>query len=158
MAEVARQTGAEVISVDYRLSTPGTPRDMDRAAESSRRVAKLLAEPLPAAKRTILVGSSMGGYVSTVFAKARAVQGLFLLAPAFYLEGYPIHEFGEELPPTAIIHGWGDSVVPYQNSIRFASRYRCDLHLVNDDHRLEHQIEMISRLFHSFLQERSDRT
>ena len=54
------------------------------------RVKKLLSHELSAHDQLFLVGSSMGGYVSTVAsealsAKGHDVKGLFLLAPAFYL-------------------------------------------------------------------------
>ena len=36
-------------------------------------------------ERLILVGSSMGGYVSTVASVSLKPAGLFLMAPAFYM-------------------------------------------------------------------------
>ena len=151
LAQVAREHGALTVSVDYRESPIGMKHDANRPGEAERRVGQLLAEPLPKADRTVLVGSSMGGYVSTVAALTRPVDGLFLLAPAFFLQGYGAQSFEGTLPPTEIVHGWSDEVVPWQNSARFAERHRCTLHLINGDHRLDEALPRIERLFRLFL-------
>jgi len=151
LAEVAREHGALTVSVDYRESPLGTKHDANRPGEAERRVGQLLAEPLPKVARTVFVGSSMGGYVSTVAALKKPVDGLFLLAPAFFLQGYEAQSFEGTLPPTEIVHGWSDEVVPWQNSARFAERHRCTLHLINGDHRLDEALPRIERLFRLFL-------
>ncbi len=47
-------------------------------------------------------------------------RGVFLMAPALYLEGLP--PLRERLLdcPAAIVHGWLDEAVPVEHSIRFA--------------------------------------
>jgi len=151
LAKVARASRAATVSVDYRESPVGTMHDANRPGEAERRVAQLLTEPLPKVERIVLVGSSMGGYVSTVAALNRPVDGLFLLAPAFFLNGYEEQSFQGTLPPTAIVHGWRDEVVPWQNSARFAERHRCTLHLIDGDHRLDEALPKIEGLFNLFL-------
>ena len=84
----------------------------------------------------ILVGSSMGGYVSTLATMKVNVSGLMLLAPAFYLNGYDILLPKTKCKNVRIIHGWHDDVVPYQNSVKFADEHKVTLTLVDDDHRL----------------------
>ena len=64
LAAIARRLGAQVVSPDY-----GDLPDPDA------RVARLLALPLPAHERLVLVGSSMGGYVSTVASQGKGAQG-----------------------------------------------------------------------------------
>jgi len=86
----------------------------------------------------ILVGSSMGGYVSTVASTKIKVNGLMLLAPALYLEGYGVSEYESQCKNISIIHGWNDDIVPYQNSVKFAHQHKAKLTLVNDGHRLSH--------------------
>lgn len=148
---VAQRRGAQVMSVNYREYPPGTPHDHDAAGEPDRRVAQLLDTPLPAHQRLVLVGSSMGGYVSTVVSSHWSVDGLFLLAPAFYLPGYKEKKLVSGSKRTLIVHGWGDEVVPVQNSIEFAHQQRCDLHLLDGDHRLNAALPKIEPLFDAFL-------
>ena len=41
----------------------------------------------------ILVGSSMGGYVSAVCSNKNECLGLFLIAPALFLKGYKVQQY-----------------------------------------------------------------
>ena len=77
-----------VVSIDYREHLEGTKHDQNGAGEADRRVGQLLSTSLPEHSKLILVRSSMGGYVSNVASTRLKVDGLFLLAPAFYLNGY----------------------------------------------------------------------
>ena len=140
LAEVARDEGYEVESVDY--------RGIDDPRE---RVTRLLAFCRDFQGRLVLVGSSMGGHVCTAGSRLLRAEGLFLLAPAFYVPGY------EELTPPppdcpiTIVHGWHDDVVPVGNSIRFARRYGATLHVVDSDHRLQDRIGDLLVFFEHFL-------
>ena len=74
MAEYVKSVSdCEIHSIDY--------RDI---SSSDKRVDHLIECFLPLKGETNLVGSSLGGYVSTQV----KIAGLMLLAPAFYLEGY----------------------------------------------------------------------
>jgi alpha/beta superfamily hydrolase len=142
MADVARDRGAAVESVDYR-----------GMADPTARVRKLVAWGAGVDAPLILVGSSMGGHVAAAASAELDAAALFLIAPAFYMPGY------EALTPTpragriTIVHGWGDEVVPAANSVRWAEEHGAELHLLNGDHRLTDQIARISRLFDGFLQD-----
>ena len=151
LANVAKRLGADVISVDYREDPPGTAHDQNADGEAERRVQQLRAVSREGYRRWVLVGSSMGGYVSTVASSLMTVDGLFLLAPAFYLPGYGDQNPVSRAKSVAIVHGWGDTVVPARNSIRFAELHRCDLHLMQGDHRLNDCLPKIEPLFESFL-------
>jgi pimeloyl-ACP methyl ester carboxylesterase len=151
LMKVAESHGAEVLSVDYREHPVGTFHDQNAPGEADRRVDQLLATPLPEHRQLVLVGSSMGGYVSTVASKDMAAAGLFLLAPAFYLPGYTVQDISLDISKTMVIHGWRDDVVPVQNSIRFAQRHRCGLYLIDGDHRLNEALPKIEALFALFL-------
>ncbi|NQY88698.1 MAG: alpha/beta hydrolase [Colwellia sp.] len=126
MAEYAKSVcDCEIHSLDYRdIESPDC-----RADHLISYLGKLSGE-------MILVGSSMGGYVSTLASKQVKISGLMLLAPAFYLEGYDESEPTTTCKSVRIIHGWHDDVVPYQNSVKFADEHRTTLTLVNDGHRL----------------------
>ncbi len=138
LSEVAKAKGYEVDSVDYRVSNDPTER-----------VRMLREYDFSAYEEVVLAGSSMGGYVSTVVSEGLKPAGLFLLAPAFYLDGYPQTEFA---PPenTFIVHGWQDDVVPPEHAWRFAQRYRCHLHMLDAGHRLIEVLDEVCGEFERF--------
>jgi pimeloyl-ACP methyl ester carboxylesterase len=140
MAQVVRDLGLEVESVDY--------RGMDDPAE---RVEKLLAVASALPDSVVLVGSSMGGHVSAAAASRLRTRAVFLLAPAFYMPGFEQYTPRDVPAPTAIVHGWRDDIVPVQSSIRWAQEHKAALHVLDSGHRLEDQIEMICLLLRAFL-------
>jgi len=140
LAEIAQSEGYEAHSVDYR-----------GIVEPRARVAKLVDFCKELAGDLVLVGSSMGGYVSVASASLLHARGVFLMAPALYLEGLPELRQGLLDCPAAVVHGWRDEVVPYEHSVRFARTYSASLHLLESDHRLHNQIRMIKSLFEYFL-------
>lgn len=141
MAEQARLLGCEVDSIDYQ-----------GIADPTERVEKLLAEACDIDDRLILVGSSMGGHVATAAADELNAAGLFVLAPAYFVEGY--EDLTPEPPkmPVCIIHGWRDDIVPVENSIRFSQQCLATLHLVDGDHRLRANIDDINDYLARFIQ------
>lgn len=153
LAAVAERLGGQVISIDYREHPVGIQHDQNAPGEADRRVGQLLSIEPPEHRKLVLVGSSMGGYVSTVATARLHVDGLFLLAPAFYMAGYANQDPTPRAKNTMIVHGWGDSVVPVQNSIRFAKLHQCDLHLLDGDHRLNDALPKIEALFEMFLKQ-----
>ncbi len=140
MAGLVRSMGCRAESIDYQgIADPG------------ERVEKLLAAARNIDDRLLLIGSSMGGHVSTAAAASLQATGLFLLAPAFYMPGF------ESLTPeapgiaTRIVHGWRDDIVPVENSIRFARDCRATLHIVDGDHRLTDNIDEINDYLRLFI-------
>jgi len=142
LAAVAKEKGFEVESPDY-------SHEMD----PEKRVEQLLALKPLASENLVLVGSSMGGYVSTVASQILKPKGLFLLAPAFYIPGYTHQSPVPNAELVQIIHGWHDDVVPPEHSIRFAQAHNVHLQLLNSDHRLTSVISLIEKLFGLFLEE-----
>lgn len=140
MAEVARAEGFEVESVDYRgLDDP------------QARVTRLLAYCRAFEGRLVLVGSSLGAHVCTAASQLLRAEGLFLLAPAFYMPGYEQHTPVPARCPIEIVHGWRDTVVPVENSVRYAREHRAALHVFESDHQLHDRIREINGLFEHFL-------
>lgn len=139
LAEVAKAQGYEVDSIDYRSTV-----------DPSERVSMLQAYDFSAYDKIILTGSSMGGYVSTVVSENLKPDGLFLLAPAFYLDGYPQTEFK---PPeqTFVVHGWQDDIVPPEHAWRFCQHHHCRLQMLNAGHRLIEVLDEICEEFARFL-------
>ncbi len=103
--------------------------------------------------RIILVGSSMGGYVSLAAANLFVIDSLFLMCPALYMDGYDVQSFLPLTNNIEIIHGWHDEVVPAINSIRFAQSVSASLHLVSDNHRLTESLELVGERFTRFLEQ-----
>ena len=141
MAELVRGMGCEADSIDYQgIADPG------------ERVGKCVRECEARDDTLVLVGSSMGGHVATAAAQRVGAAGLFVLAPAYYMEGY------EELTPVppsvpiCIVHGWHDDIVPVENSIRYARECSATLHIVDGDHRLTANIAAICEYLRQFLE------
>jgi pimeloyl-ACP methyl ester carboxylesterase len=67
------------------------------------------------------------------------------------MPGFEAYTPQDVTAPTAIVHGWNDSIVPAENSVRWAREHLAALHLLNSEHRLEDQIEVICRLLRDFL-------
>jgi len=141
LAQVAREKGFHVESPDY--SSILNPDD---------RVKMLLALKPRATKHLVLVGSSMGGYVSAVASSVLKVSGLFLLAPAFYRpRNYQFQNPKPRAKYVTILHGWNDAVVPVESSIRYAQEYHSDLHILRSDHQMISVLPAIQNLFSLFL-------
>ena len=94
----------------------------------------------------------MGGHVATAAAERLGAAGLFVLAPAYFMEGY--EQLTPEPPsmPICIVHGWHDDVVPVDNSIRFARRCSATLNIVDGDHRLTDNIDEINAYLRQFIE------
>jgi surfactin synthase thioesterase subunit len=140
MSEVAKSLGCKIDSIDYQ-----------GIADPTERVQKLVRECTDISDPFILVGSSMGGHVATAAAEELGAAGLFVLAPAYYMEGY---EELTPLPPSmpiCIVHGWHDDTIPVENSIRYARECSATLHLVNGDHRLTENIDEINEYLEQFI-------
>ena len=140
MAELVRGLGCEADSIDYQ-----------GIADPTERVAKCVRECSGISDEIVLVGSSMGGHVATAAAQQVGAAGLFVLAPAYFMEGY--EDLTPEPPaiPICIVHGWHDDIVPVENSIRYAQACSATLHIVDGDHRLTGNIEDINEYLARFL-------
>ena len=143
LAEIARALGWHVESINY--------QGMDDAAD---RVAKLKAAAHLVGPRPVLVGSSLGGHVATAASIDLQAQGLFLMAPAFFMPGYEALTPRPHTCPIEIAHGWDDEIVPVENSIRWARQQRATLHLLNTDHRMQDCLVELCGLFREFLMAR----
>ena len=150
LMEEANRFGLKTISVDYRNCATAS----ERVALLNDTLKQLDAPP----QQVVLVGSSMGGYVSTVVANNLPVAGLFLMAPALWMpaEEYTIQSYQPLTSKVEITHGFNDDVVPCENSIRFAREHEGTvLHLVPDDHRLRASLDFLACQFKRFIEELS---
>jgi alpha/beta superfamily hydrolase len=139
LAEVARTRGFEVMSPDYR----GTHDPHERV--------RMLEALAPRAKHLVLVGSSMGGYVSAMACEALGPSALFLMAPALYFPGWD--EAPTRIPElSCVVHGWDDDIVPVDRAQRFAQEHGSELHLLHSGHTLNDQLPILAFLLDRMLE------
>lgn len=142
LAKIAENMGCGVESIDY---TDTMDPDL--------RVERLLGVLAKEQDEFVLVGSSMGGYVSLVASQEVHAEAIFLLAPALYIPGYELQEYRSRCSHIEIVHGWSDDVIPVENSIRYAQEANYTLHLISGDHPLNSSLEVVAGLFERFLEQ-----
>ncbi len=142
MSKIAGDRGWECKSVDYR----GMEDPQDR-------VEKLLVQLAGQSEPVTLVGSSLGGHVAAKASQDVHCQALFLIAPAFYYPGYEEYTPDTSAKHIEIMHGWDDDVIPVDNSVRWARKHKAVLHIIDGGHRLEENMQELTILFTSFLQQ-----
>lgn len=141
LATIAEARASTIESIDYRDTM-----------DPDERVERLLKRLEDAPQDLILVGSSMGGYVSLVASANVAVAGVFLMAPALYIPSWKHQQYPSRAAHIEIVHGWNDDVIPVQNSIDFARDANCELHLIPGDHPLNTSIARVETIFCNFLE------
>jgi len=143
LAVVAKNKGFDVESPDY-----------SGMMDPNERVDKLLGLNPQASEHLVLVGSSMGAWVTLKASEKLNADALFLMAPAVYIgEGFSEHAPAPHAKMVDIVHGWNDDVVPVDNAIRFAREHQARLHLLNAEHRLNDQLLSLGNLFEHLLNE-----
>lgn len=140
LAPIAERLGCAVDSIDYR-----------DCPDPEARVLRLRQRLAQGGEQTLLVGSSMGGYVSLVASADIAVAGLFLIAPALFIPAFEHQHYPSRAAYVEVVHGWSDDVIPAQHSIDYARSADCNLHLISGDHSLNDSIAEIETLFERFL-------
>lgn len=139
LANIAKEHSYSVDSIDY-----------SDILNPELRVERLVNKLKDVKEDFLLVGSSMGGYVSLVASEQINAKGVFLLAPALYMTGYNKQVYSKTTN-IEIVHGWSDDIIPAENSIKFAKDIDCSLHLISGDHRLNSSIEVVEKIFSQFL-------
>ncbi|KAA0258367.1 alpha/beta hydrolase [Deferribacter autotrophicus] len=142
LSNVAIERGWNVISIDYQ-----------GIYDPEKRVKKLLNYIPENYKKIVLVGSSMGGYISLVAGKKIKPDGIFLLAPAVMIENeiYCEKEPFVEKSLIEVVHGYKDSIISVDKIFNYCKKYSIPLHLVDDEHRLLRCIDEIVKIFENFL-------
>lgn len=141
LAKIAEKAGFEVESPDYQATV-----------DPDKRVEMLLELKPTAEKNLVLVGSSMGAYVSAVASSTLQPQGLFLMAPAVYIPFFKHLDPRPTALETFIIHAWNDEIIPVENAIKYAQQYQVPLYLVKSNHALSDQVPLLESLFSMFLE------
>jgi predicted alpha/beta-hydrolase family hydrolase len=115
------------------------------------RIARLRATIEALSTPPLLVGSSMGAFVSGLASLDVPVLGLLLLATPTSIPGYARAFDLRDGVPTVLIHGWRDDVCPPSGVQLFAAQRRLPLLLLDDDHRLGASMDAMSLQFQSLL-------
>ena len=144
---IAEQVGFTPEAIDY------TDLRDEPVARRDRLIARLDEIDGP----VVLAGSSLGGWVSIAAAEQKRVAGLWLMAPALFLEdrvegGTVADAYAPKTGHIMVVHGWHDDIIPWRNSMKFAEASGATLHLVADGHRLENSLITLGRLFAQFLE------
>ena len=147
LTPIAEAAGYTTQAIDYQ----------DLRDDAGGRVQRLCTHLAKHSGPVVLVGSSMGGYVSVAAACHMPVRALFLLAPALYLnDRYPdagliAEDYPVQCDSISVLHGWHDGLIPWQNALRFAQARSAALHLLDTDHGMHSAMDAISDTFESFL-------
>lgn len=152
LAKIAESMGWSSERPDYR------PDDaLGHAGSVAPRIARLHQRIAACSAPPVLVGSSMGSFVSGLVSLELPVAGLFLLATPALIPGNDL-AFDVRLDvPTLLIHGWQDDVCPVDEIYEFAGRRQLPLLVLEDDHRLGAHIDAIGRQFGLFLEQQAKR-
>ncbi len=140
LSNVAKDMGFAVESIDY--------RDLDCPEDRLERLKETITQK---GNDVILVGSSMGGYVSLAAASEVSARGVFLMAPALYMPKYKVQNYPYD-GYVSVVHGWNDDVIPIENSMKYAQQQKAQLLLLNDGHRLANSKSVISPFFRNWLE------
>lgn len=145
MKQVAEEfADVQAEAVDHR----STRDPAERLAQMQKAMKDAGAEPA----RTILAGSSMGGWVCARTSELTPVLGCFLLAPALALPLYPQSSPVIQARHTRIIHGWDDDVVPVMPVLELAREQRIPTLVLPDGHRLQNSVDTVVREFAFFVE------
>lgn len=162
---VALRLGVNVISIRY-------PEDVP-INEMEARLLLLAKDDVSIPGDLVFLSSSRGAYISTRVSQAvvdyfaaepsrvehdktlprRNVLGHFMIAPALYInpEQYADQDPTPATVRTSIVHGLDDDVVDCANIVKFARKFKSQVHLLEGGHRLHSQRDTLCALFEMFL-------
>ncbi|OOG48120.1 alpha/beta hydrolase [Rhodanobacter sp. C01] len=140
-------------SLGWRTQRPDYRSDDARghAGSVAPRIARLRATIEALDAPPLLVGSSMGAFVSGLASLDVPVAGLLLLATPSAIPGYPRPFDLRREVPTMLIHGWRDDVCPLAGVHALAAQRRLPLLVLDDDHRLGASMDVITVQFRQML-------
>lgn len=146
LAALAESLGWTTVRPDYR------EHDLNGYAGSIDPRLATLGEAIAASPAPpVLVGSSMGAFVSGLASLDAPVAGLFLLALPTRIPDYPRAFAMRPGVKSFLVHGYVDDVCPVDEALGFARGQGMPALLVNDDHRLGATLGDIEAAFRHFL-------
>jgi len=150
LAEVAEQLGWTQQRPDY--TDLDAQRDISSVGDVVGRQRRLLELAQAAAARgpLVLVGSSLGAYISARVSLEVRTRGLFLMVPPLQMGPLPALDAADV--PISVVHAWHDELIPADGVIAWARVRSARLLLVDDTHRLSAHVETSARAFAELLQ------
>lgn len=145
LARVAESLGWTTFKPDFREDDA-----RGRAGAVAPRVARLVAAMRGAACPLVLVGSSMGAFVSGLASLWAPCDGLFLIALPVAIPGCPALDAARGVPGM-LVHGYRDDLCPVDASVAFARERGIPSLLLDDDHRLANHVALLECAFGLFL-------
>ncbi|MGB5940482.1 MAG: alpha/beta family hydrolase [Rhodanobacter sp.] len=144
---------AQAEALGWRTQRPDYRSDDARgyAGSVAPRIARLRATIEALDAPPVLVGSSMGAFISGLVSLDAPVAGLLLLATPSAIPGYARPLDLREGVPAMLVHGWRDEVCPLAGVHAFAARRRLPLLVLDDDHRLSTSMDAIAAQFRLLL-------
>lgn len=148
---------AQAETLGWRTHRPDYRADDARghAGSVAPRIARLRATIEALEAPPLLVGSSMGAFVSGLVSLEVPVAGLLLLATPAEIPGYPRTFDLDGRVPSLLIHGWRDEVCPLPGVYALAAQHRLPLLVLDDDHRLGASLGMVTAQFRSWLEQQA---
>jgi predicted alpha/beta-hydrolase family hydrolase len=145
-------------SLGWRTQRPDYATDDARghAGSVAPRIARLRATIEALQAPPLLVGSSMGAFVSGLVSLDVPVAGLLLLATPSEIPGYARKFDLRADVPTCLVHGWRDETCPLAGVQAFAAKRRLPLLVLDDDHRLSASMDAIAAQFRVMLDRLAD--
>lgn len=163
---VALKMGVNLISIRYPEEIP--------VEEMEDKLFNVVKDDVNVPGDLIFLSSSRGAYISTRISKKvldyykaepvktdddkvlpkRNLLGQFLIAPAFYIKPdyYPDQNPSPTMDmKTTIVQGFNDNVINFEDTLKFAKKFKSELYLVEGGHRLNSQRDRLCILFESFL-------
>ena len=150
LAALAESLGWRTQRPDYR-----TDDARGHAGSVAPRIARLRATIEALDTPPLLVGSSMGAFVSGLVTLDVPVAGLLLLATPSEIPGYARTFDLARGVPTLLIHGWRDEVCPLPGVYAFSARHRLPMLVLDDDHRLGASMDAIVAQFRQMLEQQA---
>lgn len=147
LAGVAEALGWSTERPDY--------RDCDAhgfAGSVTPRIERLIERMRASATPPVLVGSSMGAFVSGLASLEAPCAGLFLLALPTGIPDYLATFDMARSVPSMLIHGFEDDVCPADAPLAFARQRGMPTLLLADGHRLADHVDAVMAQFRLFLE------
>ncbi|GLQ97208.1 alpha/beta hydrolase [Dyella mobilis] len=148
LAKIAESLGWTTERPDYRADDA-----QGHAGSVEPRIARLHARIVASNVPPVLVGSSMGAFVSALASLEQPVAGLFLMATPPLIPDCDLALDIREDVPALLIHGWQDDICPLDEVYEFARRRSLPLLVLDDDHRLGAHLDELGRQFGFFLEQ-----